>query len=233
MEPIVACFLKKNVLCAVCAVCWWENVHCVSEYIVPCETIADRQAKDSTTIEIRPGFSVPISSAHFYVREFDNLTRKGLSIQDAIAFQNLVAQYYRIGRLQNGKEKHAALITVLTNFSPSSNGEADIANPTISAVRLETELKPLWKDEVARIEGEGFEAVLFLLDTVGNLAAIFGYTVVCLVDGGEHDVRNADLRANVFSAFYKIGYLRTGKMWFQTRSGQKAVSASSSERLAA
>jgi hypothetical protein len=236
MEPFVVCFLKKNVLCAVCAVCWWESVHCVSEYIVPRETTEDLQAKDSTTVEIRPGFSVPISNAHFYVHELNNLTRKGLSIQDAIAFQNLVAQYCSTSMFQSGKEKHATLISVLMDFSPTSSGEANVYNSTISvALSIEEELKPLWKGEVASIEGEGFEAVLVLLNTVGDLARTFEYLIVCLVDGAEHGVvgTSATYRhANVFSAFYKIGYLKTGKMWFHTRSRQKAVCANPSERLA-
>jgi hypothetical protein len=44
---------------------------------------------------------------------------------------------------------------------------------------------------------------------------------------GERDVRNrfaAHQGEEIFSAFYRLGYLKTGKMWFKAKNELKAIS---------
>jgi hypothetical protein len=112
--------LKTFILCAVCS-SLLEHIQCVSESIVLKDTIGENlQRANNTTLEIRPGFSVPISHAHLYIYAFDDLVKKRLSPQEVAAYYNLVRQHRGVGMRENGREKHADLIIRLKTFSSHS-----------------------------------------------------------------------------------------------------------------
>jgi hypothetical protein len=84
----------------------------------------------------------------------------------------------------------------------------------------------LWNEEVAKIEREGLQAVLVLLDTIYELESSYRYLVAHLYDMGEREVRKrfaVNQDEKVFSAFYRVGYLKTGKMWFKAKNELKGV----------
>jgi hypothetical protein len=108
---------KRFALCTVWASSWWGNLHCTSETAIsPHAPDYLHQEDNSEKVEVSPGYLVSRQYANRYVYLFDELTRRGLSTNQVLAFRDLIEQSRKKTPTESEKEKHEDFMTRAQQF---------------------------------------------------------------------------------------------------------------------